>query len=158
MHATRLIITSVALTILSAAGLSLTGLAAGDTSGRYTMSPTEGGVVRLDTQTGAMALCRRKDDAWACEDMNDSQRTLMSEIDKLKTENNSLKEQVQQLEETLGLTEKQADAPAPTAKLMLPSEEDVDKAFDYLERMLKKLHERMEKLEEKHGRKPETAL
>jgi ribosome-associated translation inhibitor RaiA len=34
----------------------------------------------------------------------------------------------------------------------------VDKAFDYLERMLKKLHERMEKLEEKHGRKPETAL
>ncbi len=26
------------------------------------MSPTEDGVVRLDTQTGAMALCQRKND------------------------------------------------------------------------------------------------
>jgi ribosome-associated translation inhibitor RaiA len=34
----------------------------------------------------------------------------------------------------------------------------VDKAFDYFERMLNKLHERMEKLEKEHGRKPDTAL
>jgi chromosome segregation ATPase len=135
------------------------GLAADEPAGRYTMSPTEGGMVRLDTQTGAMALCRRNDDKWACADMDDSQRTLMSEIDKLRAENKSLKDQVQHLEETLGLGENQMEAaPGPSAKLVLPSEQDVDKAFDYFERMLNKLHERMEKLEKEHGRKPDTAL
>ncbi len=153
MRTTRLIVSLVALIILPASAL-----AADDASGRYTMSPTEDGVVRLDTQTGAMALRRRKDDAWACEDMDDSQRRLVNEIDKLRTENKVLKDQVEQLEATLDLGENRSDAPSPSTKLVLPSEADVDKAFDYFERMLDKLHERMEKLEEKHGRKPETAL
>jgi len=156
MQTLRLIVCVVVLAILC--GRSFAGPAAPDNSGRYTMSQTEDGVVRLDTQTGAMALCRRKDDTWACEDMADSQRMLMSEIDKLKSENKSLSDQVEHLEETLGLGDTQGDSPSPRAKLALPSEEDVDKAFDYLERMLSKLRERMEKLEEKHGRKPDTAL
>jgi hypothetical protein len=162
MRIFRLIVSRVALAMLLSAGLSTAGLAAGEAGGRYTMSPTKDGIVRLDTQTGAMALCRRKDDKWACEDMDDSQRALMSEIDKLQAENKSLKDQVDHLEETLGLGENQtgdhAQAPSPGAKLVLPSEADVDKAFDYFERMMKKLHERMEKLEEEHGRKPDTAL
>ena len=156
MRTLRLIVSVVALAILC--GRSSAGPAAPDNSGRYTMSQTEDGVVRLDTQTGAMALCRRKDDTWACEDMADSQRTLMSEIDTLKAENKSLRDQVEHLEETLGLGDNQGNSPSPRAKLALPSEEDVDKAFDYLERMLSKLQERMKKLEEKHGGKPDTAL
>ena len=90
--------------------------------------------------------------------MDDSQRTLLSEIDKLQAENKSLKDQVEHLEETLGLGENQRTRPTPQHQSRCPSEADVDKAFDYFERMLDKLHERMEKLEEKHGRKPETAL
>jgi len=154
----RLIVSRVALAILAGAGLCTAALAAGDAGGRYTMSPTEDGVVRLDTQTGAMALCQRKHDKWACEDMEDSQRKLRSEIDKLQAENKSLKDQVQHLEETLGQGENQTDTPSPGAKFVLPNEADVDKAFDYFERMVKKLHERMQKLEEQHSRKPDTAL
>lgn len=153
MRSAALVVALVALTVCFGPGA-----VAADTGGRYTMSTTEDGVVRLDTQTGAMALCRRKDGAWACEDMEDSQRTLMSEIDKLRAENKSLKEQVEHLEETLGLGDTETGPPGPSAKLTLPSEADVDKAFDYLERMLGKLQERMKKLEEKHGRKPETEL
>ncbi len=154
MRASRLVVSMVAVTILSGAAY-----AAGEPSGRYTMSPAADGVVRLDTQTGAMALCRHKDDKWACEDMEDSQRDLLAEIDKLRAENKTLKDQVEHLGGTLGPDENQADAaPAPGAKLVLPSEEDVDKAFDYFERMLNKLHDRMEKLEKEHTRKPETAL
>jgi chromosome segregation ATPase len=152
-HATGLIVCLVALAILPAAAC-----AEDETGGRYTMSPTEDGVVRLDKQTGAMALCRKRDDAWACESMDDNQSALADEIDKLRAENKSLKDQVQHLEETLRLGENQSDAPSPGTKLALPSEADVDKAFDYFERMLDKLHERMKKLEEKHGGKPETAL
>lgn len=125
--------------------------AAEKASGRYTLSPIDGGVVRLDTKSGAMARCTRKDgDQWACEDMADSQGKLREEIGRLEAENESLKEQVKHLEETLGLGEGQADAAKPDHKFVLPSEADVDKAFDYLERMLKKLQERMQKLEKDH--------
>ncbi len=43
-------------------------------------------------------------------------------------------------------------------KLTLPSEADVDKAFDYFERMIDKLHERIEKFEKKHAHGAGTAL
>ncbi len=157
MRGMRLIISLVALTILS----SVTSLAdpstPDDKSGRYTMSPTQDGVVRLDTQTGAMALCHRTGGAWTCEDMEDSQRTLLTEIDKLKAENKSLRDEVEHLDESLGLNDPTAPS-APHAQITLPSEKDVDKAFDYFERMLNKLQERMDKLKEKHSRQPETEL
>ena len=147
---------SLALTMLVLASFS-GARAASEEGGRYTMTPTEGGVVRLDTQTGAMALCTRKEpDKWSCEDMNDSQRTLTAEIDRLQKENKEFKEQIDQLEQTLGIAE--GDAAKPSTKLTLPTEADVDKAFDYLERMLDKLHERIEKFEKKHAHGDGTAL
>jgi septal ring factor EnvC (AmiA/AmiB activator) len=139
---------------------SLSGAhAVSEDGGRYTMTPTEGGVVRLDTQTGAMSLCTRKaSDEWSCTDMNDSQRTLTSEVDRLQKENKELKEQVDNLEKTLGIADGQSDATKPPVKLTLPSEADVDKAFDYFERMINKLHERIETFEQKHARGDGTAL
>jgi chaperonin cofactor prefoldin len=146
----------LALTMLVLGGVS-GARAASEEGGRYTMTPTDGGVVRLDTQTGAVALCTRKvPDRWSCEDMNDSQRMLTSEVDRLQKENKELKEQIDQLEQTLGIAE--GDAAKPGARLTLPTEADVDKAFDYLERMLDKLHDRIEKFEKKHARGDGTAL
>jgi hypothetical protein len=156
MRAMRLMVSLVAFAILSGVP-SAAEPGIPDQGGRYTMSPTEDGVVRLDTQTGAMALCQRKNDRWACEDMDDSQRTLLAEIDKLKAENKSLRDEVEHLDESLGLNDSTAPS-SPQAQITLPSEKDVDKAFDYFERMLDKLQERMEKLKEKHSRKPETEL
>jgi len=153
MRASRLAFWLVALAFMPAACL-----AAEESGGRYSMSPTDEGVVRLDTKTGAMALCTRKDDRWACEDMNDSQRVLMSEIEKLQEENKSLKDQVEHLEATLGLGENQADAPKPGSTFALPSEEEVDKAFDFLEGVLGKLRERIEKLKKEHGKGDGKAL
>jgi hypothetical protein len=153
MRASNLAFSLVALAFMSAASP-----AAEEGGGRYSMSPTDDGVVRLDTRTGAMALCTRKDERWACEDMNDSQRVLMSEIEKLQAENKSLKEQVEHLEQTLGLGENGADAAKPGTTLTLPSEEEVDKAFDFLEGVLGKLRERIEKLKKEHGKSDGSAL
>src|SRR5262249_17409983 len=148
----------VAASLIALAAMAMTAQAAGETDHRYSMTPTDGGVVRLDTQTGAMALCKKTDDRWACEDMNDSQRAMRDELDKLKAENKSPKDQVEHLEATLGLGENDSTEPRPTHQFTLPSEQDVDKAFDYLEAMLKKFHDRMEKLKQEHDRKPGTAL
>jgi hypothetical protein len=146
------------LGVLAVATAGIAG-AAGETAGRYAMIPTDGGVIRLDTETGVMALCTRKaPDQWSCEDMKDSQHAAADEIERLKAENKALKDQVDQLEETLGLNDGAGGEPKPSAKLTLPSEADVDKAFDYLERMIGKLHERIEKFQERHAHGDGSAL
>jgi len=99
-----------------------------------------------------MAQCTRNDGAWACKPIADSQLKLQEEVDKLRAENKSLREQVDDLEKTLGIGPTPPDDAGPSNKFALPSEDDVDRAFDYLEGMLSKLRERMEKLEKQHKR------
>ncbi len=147
------------LIVLGLAGIALvatSGPKAEEPGGRYSMTPTANGVIRLDTQTGAMSLCTGPTGQWSCQDMNDSQRTLTAEIDRLRAENKSLKDQVDQMDQTLGLNDNGPDAPKP--KFTLPTEQDVDKAFDYLETMAKKIHERLDRLQEQQGRGPGKAL
>ncbi len=119
-------------------------------SGRYTMSPIDDGFIRLDTQTGAMALCKSKDDNgnWACKSMPDATKALNEQIVQLKAENTRLKEEIKQMEEVFGLNGKAPQNKATPPKFSLPTEKDVDKALDYVERMFKKFRERIERLEE----------
>lgn len=149
-------------TFLGAVALALTAaggaLAADDARpGRYTMTPADGGFIRLDTETGAMALCVKRDDQWSCDPMPDAMADRQREIERLEAENKALKDEIRRMEDTLGLSEpkpgedgsKQAERPKGTFEL--PSEQDVDKAFDYVQRMLKKFQERMRELEREQG-------
>lgn len=120
-----------------------------DAPGRYAMSPTEGGFVRLDTQTGAMALCNRKEGAWICADMPENADSGRQRIDALEKENQKLKDDIKRLEETFAETP--GAGPDGPKSFTMPEEKDVDKAFDYVESMIKKFRERMKKLEEKEG-------
>lgn len=128
--------------------------ASAEEAGRYRMSPVDGGFVRLDTETGAMSLCSGKDQAWSCQAMGDDQSDLRKRLAELEAENNALREENRRLEDVLGLGERKAEGdgtpaepPGPNA-FNLPSEEDIDKGFDYLERMLKKFRDRMKKLDD----------
>ncbi len=149
------------LVVFSLIALGLAGVAfvavpdpKAEEGGRFSMSPAPNGVIRLDTQTGAMALCTGAAGQWSCQDMNDSQRTLIAEIDKLRAENKSLKDQVDQMDQNLGLNDDGGGSAKP--KFKLPTEEDVDRAFDYLEAMAKKIHERLGKLQEQQGAPDKT--
>ena len=137
------------------AGASVMAVAAEEKAGRYTMTPTDGGFVRLDTETGAMSLCAKKD-SWSCELMPDGQTALRKEIDGLKAENKALKDDIKRMEEVFALGGKPGEGKpgddgrpggGARGKLELPSEQDVDKAFDYFEKMMKKLRERVKRLE-----------
>jgi len=44
------------------------------TGGRYQMQPVEGGIARLDTQTGAVDLCRIEGDALVCKGSSEGRR------------------------------------------------------------------------------------
>ena len=136
MHTPRILFSAIALVLLVGAAPD-----ADQAGGRYRMTPAEGGAfLRLDTQTGAMSVCQRKDGRWACEAVPDERRALESEIDRLKSE-------VRRLEELLALPDpgtpdgKRAQRSGP--KLSLPSEEDIDRAMDYAQRMMRKFKERM---------------
>ena len=129
--------------------------ATGEKPGRYSMSPVEGGgFVRLDTETGQMSLCQRRDGDWSCREMAEPERGLGSEIDRLAAENKRLKGEIRQMEDImLGDKGEQGRAEDGTRSgragpgFKLPSEQDVDEAMDYAQRMLRRFRERMKEFE-----------
>lgn len=116
--------------LLAAPGFALGGE---EKPGRYTMSPVEDGFVRLDTETGEMSICKRGNDGgWACSPMADS----------------SPPKGNPGIPPSAALPDAPAPDASPNGKFQIPTEEDVDKLFDYVERMTKKLKERLKRLEE----------
>jgi hypothetical protein len=111
-----------------------------ETKGRYTMTPVEGGFMRLDTETGAVSLCTRKVDAWSCEPVADKSTT-GGDNARLEAENKDLKDRIKALEESSPPTQ------APGGVTKLPTEKEVDEALDYVERMYKKFRDRIQKID-----------
>jgi hypothetical protein len=133
-----------ALVVSALAVLTATAMAADpprpDTaSGRFTMHPADGGFLRLDTQTGQMSMCQRSGGAWACNSLPDERLAL-------ERENQELKNSVKRLEDMAGVGEPRQSEKSPMAKL--PTEDDVDKAMSYVQRMLKKFKDKVRELED----------
>lgn len=116
-----------------------------DGKGRYTMSPVEGGVLRLDKETGAMALCTNRNEKLVCDPVDDRARADDGQLAKLEAENRALKDRVKALEESAAKGDNPNAPVAPENKMQLPTEEEVDKALDYAERMFKKFRDRLQK-------------
>jgi hypothetical protein len=95
--------------------------------GRYTLTPNGAGFVRLDTQTGQVSECTGAPANLICKSTPDERAALMAEIDRLQGKIDAW----------------DAAAPAPAAdqqslELNLPDDKQVDKAFNFLERMIKR--------------------
>jgi hypothetical protein len=126
--------------LLALACLTSPALAQTDTSGpspdrengRYTMSPVDGGVMRLDTRTGQVSLCRRKLDAWVCEAAADDRAAYDKEIGRLQ-------DKVARLEAELGRGKPEG--------LKLPSDAEVDSAMKFFENILRRFKSMIENLQ-----------
>ena len=158
---TRIAFYALVIGSLGLSAAALAGAGATDGAGRYTMMPAEGGFIRLDTVTGIMSMCARRNEAWSCEPMPDSQTAMRDELSKLEAQNKKLSEELRQMEETFGLRSPAPgpqeggagapDAGPPAPKAQIPSEKDVDQLFDYIEGMVRKFRERIERMEKEHG-------
>lgn len=161
---------------LGLAGALIIGLAgplsaAGEESGRYSMSPAEGGVIRLDRETGGMAFCSGKAEGWSCKDMPVEESALKKRIEELEGEKRALEAERRRRDGLLGggappaAEAPEAGAPpgdtlppAPPGDLAIPNERDVDKLFDYVEGMVKKFKERIDRLEREAKKEPDVPL
>ena len=124
-------------------------------SGRYVMTPVEGGFLRMDTQTGAVSQCQRLSGIWKCEAVPDDRRAADSEVERLSAENRELRSTVKRLEDLLALPGEGQDRRAERGgpKMQLPSEEDVDKAMTYIQRMMRKFKEKLREMEDDKDRR-----
>ena len=93
-------------------------------NGRYSMTPVEGGFLRLDTRTGEVSMCRPAGDNVQCRAAPESQSALQSEIDRLAKENADLKSR---------LAGRAGDA-APSR-----TQQEMDRALDYAERFMRRM-------------------
>jgi hypothetical protein len=94
-------------------------------SGRYSMTPVEGGFLRLDTRTGEVSMCRPAGDNVQCRAAPDDRSALQSEIDRLAKENAELKSRL-------------AAAP-PAGAAPSRTQQEMDRALDYAERFMRRM-------------------
>jgi len=130
---------------------------AAESDGRFTMTPTDGGFLRLDTQTGAVALCARKDDAWSCNAVKDGQLPAQEQIATLTKENQELKSEIEDARRVLDAqiaTSKPSSSRGPGIKI--PSDGDIDKMMDALEKVIRRFKGMVNELKEE--RVPGTPL
>ena len=111
--------------------------------GRFMLQPADGGFIRLDTATGDISLCVRAGASVECKPVKDD-RDMQREMARLVDENRELKAEIKRLEGMLGLD---GGPGKPKPRLELPSEEDVDKALGYVERMFKKFRDKLRELD-----------
>lgn len=131
----------IAIPAIVALGVGAATVASQERQGRFVMSPTENGFVRLDTETGAMSVCTQRNGRWICELMEDEAKAL-------RDENARLRAEVKRLQDEAALAEQAPSTRQPERQLELPTEEEVDKALDYFENIFRKFRERIEKFED----------
>ena len=148
MKTTTLIRTVLIVGSIGACGLAAISVpnASALDVGRYAWSDTPAGLARLDTATGAVALCTRSGERFECSEgpLSDTEK-LREQLRQLESRNRALEAQVARLE--ADVADRQLDAMG-TPELKLPSEEDVDKVMGFLDRTLKRFRDMMRDLKE----------
>lgn len=125
-------------------------------NGRYTLSPTADGFVRLDTRSGAVSTCSSNGNGWACYAVPDERKAMDDEIGRLQAENEKLKAQLaaregtSKTDEALPKSDKQVAPKAESERkieIPLPSDADVDRVMSFLERAWRRLVEMADRVQ-----------
>jgi hypothetical protein len=105
--------------------------------GRYTLNKVTDGFVRLDTQTGEVALCSQRTVGWACQAAPEDRAAFESEIARLRGENAALKQALlsRGLPLPSGATPERSDNHDNDITIRLPDNADIDRAVAYVSRL-----------------------
>lgn len=153
----RLIAFAIVALLIAAAGPTLSQTMSGDENaepGRFTMSETDDGFLRLDTKLGTVSTCRRRSGDWVCESVADERAAMESEIEKLAEENEKLRGRIAALESgepQSAMPEAKKDDEGSKLELELPSKEDMDKVMTFFEDAMRRLKDMVDNLEKKEN-------
>ena len=148
----RLSPTLLGVIILIASSLS----AMAEEPGRFTMSPTEGGFLRLDTSNGVVSLCQKTTGEWSCKVVSDDRGEQQRRLEVLQSENQRLNRRLNELEEFADQTLQKFSEDASKYTLNLPQKKDVDKIMNFVEHILQSIKDMAERL--KDGEPTEMTL
>jgi hypothetical protein len=147
---------------LTVGGHALAGAAPDTENGRYALSPTGDGVLRLDTRTGAISTCNNSGAGWACYAVPDERTAMDTEIGRLQAdivrlqaENERFKAQLAEREPTvpgkieeplpksdsLKKSEPKVAEGERKIEIPLPSDRDMDRMMSFLEQAWRRLIE-----------------
>lgn len=126
---------------------------------RYLLAPAGEAFLRLDRDSGRVAECRRRGEAWRCVAVPDAQLAMEQEISRLSDELAALREENAALQRRLGET-----GDAPSARSQTPStpeagkepsftpeeEAELDKALDFTEKAMRRFFGMMKTLREEY--------
>jgi len=117
-------------------------------NGRYALNQVSDGMLRLDTRTGQVSLCAKKDTNWACNAVPDERQALESEITRLQRENGVLKKEMvtRGLPLPSGVAGGSPSSPRElNLTVPLPSDAEIDRMMSAFEKMWKRLTDMVQK-------------
>jgi hypothetical protein len=118
-------------------------------NGRFSFREVIDGVLRLDSRTGAVALCSKRAVGWACQAVPDDRAALESEMTRIENENALLRRELvargielpNGSKPPTGAPDSGAQAPS------LPSDADLDRAMSFLQRAWRRLVEMVQQMQ-----------
>jgi hypothetical protein len=147
---------------LAGAGQAFAGGQPDTENGRYALSPTADGVLRLDTRTGAISTCNNSGTGWACYAVPDERAAMDTEIGRLQADVVRLKAETERLKADLASREPtvpgKIEEPLPKSdslkpaepkvaeserkiEIPLPSDRDMNRMMSFLEQAWRRLIE-----------------
>jgi hypothetical protein len=147
---------------LAGTGQALAGALPETDNGRYALSPTGDGVLRLDTRTGAISTCNNSGAGWACYAVPDERAAMDAEIGRLQADIGRLQADNERLKADLASREPtvpgKIEEPLPKSdslkksepkvaegerkiEIPLPSDRDMDRMMSFLEQAWRRLIE-----------------
>jgi hypothetical protein len=144
-----------AAAVLLAGGAALAQTRPDTENGRYALSPTGDGVLRLDTKTGTVSTCTNSGAGWACYAVPDERAAMDTEIGRLQAANEKLRAQLAERDgpvagksedampksDSLRKAEPKVAEGERKIEIPLPSDRDMDRMMSFLERAWRRLIE-----------------
>ena len=161
----KILKSAVLVVCVAGAGAALAGAPEAE-NGRYTLSTTADGALRLDTRTGAVSTCSNSGTGWVCYAVPDERAAMDSEIGRLQAENEKLKaelatreptvsgkiEEVLPKSDSLKKSEPKIAEGERKIEIPLPSDRDMDRMMLFLEKAWRRLMEMANRVQRDNGK------